>query len=204
MGVEGKVTAIHRPHGGVIDCGATQVFFHRSRVYLEGVHLSVTLDLEQVLTPGMKVMVDYGPNEKEDGPIFEDCPTANVALLVYTGQQPRVSDLRHKPFPLAEDENSKYLVAKIVKFDPPGPTGVESGIAEILKPTDLNTLAFTKNSFKSYVDIVEGHISPRWRYMNGFPEGDDAKGAVCARVHDIFPLREILVFHLGWFTLNRE
>ena len=23
--------------------------------------------------------------------------------------------------------------------------------------------------------------------MNGFPEGDDAKGAVCARVHDIFP-----------------
>ena len=152
-GVEGTVTAIHRPHGGVIDCGATQVFFHRSRVYLEGVHLSVTLDLEQVLTPGMKVMVDYGPNEKEDGPIFEDCPTANVALLVYTGQRPRVSDLRHKPFPLAEDENSKYLVAKIVKFDPPGPTGVESGIAEILKPTDLNTLAFTKNSFKRYVDV---------------------------------------------------
>jgi len=153
IGLEGTVTAIHRPHGGVIDCGATQVFFHRSRVYLEGVHLSVTLDLDQVLTPGMKVMVDYGPNEREDGPIFEECPTANVALLVYLGQRPKISDLRHKPFPLAEDENSKYLVAKIIKFDQPGPTGVESGIAEILKPTDLNTLAFTKNSFKRYVDV---------------------------------------------------
>ena len=30
---------------------------------------------------------------------------------------------------------------------------MESGIAEILKPTDLNTLAFTKNSFKRYVDV---------------------------------------------------
>ena len=26
-------------------------------------------------------------------------------------------------------------------------------MAEILKPTDLNTLAFTKNSFKRYVDV---------------------------------------------------
>ena len=44
-------------------------------------------------------------------------------------------------------------MAKIIEFDSPvGDNGVESGIAEILKPTDLNTLAFTKNSFKRYVD----------------------------------------------------
>ena len=97
--------------------------------------------------------VDYSPNEQAEGAVFEDCPTSCVALLLYTGPRPEVSLLRHQPFPLAEDEKNKYLVAKIVKFDPPGPTGVESGIAEILRPTDLNTLAFTKNSFKRYVDV---------------------------------------------------
>ena len=40
---------------------------------------------------------------------------------------------------------------------------------------------------KPVQDIVEGHIAPRWEYMNGFSEGEDTKGAVCARVHDIFP-----------------
>lgn len=97
--------------------------------------------------------MDHSPNDHTDGPVFEDCPAERVALLLYTGLRPDISSLRHQPFPLAQDENLKYLVAKIVKFDPPGPTGVESGIAEILRPTDLNTLAFTKNSFKRYVDV---------------------------------------------------
>ena len=101
----------------------------------------------------MKVTVDYSLNEQGDGSVFEECPCPHVALLVYVGTRPSVSQLRHQPFPLAEDENNKYLVAKIVKFDPPGPSGVESGIAEVLRPTEMNTLAFTKNSFKRYVDV---------------------------------------------------
>lgn len=110
-------------------------------------HLNITLP---TLT---QVTVDYGLNDQPDGPVFEDCPCTYVALLVYIGTRPTISQLRHQPFPLAEDENNKYLVAKIVKFDPPGPSGVESGIAEILRPTEMNTLAFTKNSFKRYVDV---------------------------------------------------
>jgi hypothetical protein len=163
LGAKGTITALHRPHGGIVTCGATQVFFHRSRVYLDGAHLSVTLDLGRVLALGMKVpdaaphlpqvTVDYSPNEQAEGPVFEDCPAPCLALLLYIGPRPCVSELRHQPFPLAEDENNKYLVAKIVKFDSPGPTGVESGIAEILRPTEMNTLAFTKNSFKRYVDV---------------------------------------------------
>ena len=98
-------------------------------------------------------MVEYSPNSSPGGQIFEDCPAPYVALLVYTGARPIVPEIRHKPFPLAVDSSNKYLVAKILKFDPPGPTGVESGVAEVLKPTDLNTLAFTKNSFKRYVDV---------------------------------------------------
>ena len=31
LGGEGFVTAIHRPHGGVVTCGEVTVFFHRSR-----------------------------------------------------------------------------------------------------------------------------------------------------------------------------
>lgn len=170
LGAEGTVTALHRPHGGIVTCGTKHVFFHRSRVYLNGVHLSVTLDLSKMLILGMKasffliifvlikplsiqVSVDYSPNEQSEGPVFEDCPAAHVALLLYVGPRPAVSHLRHQPFPLAEDEENKYLVAKIAKFDDPGPTGVESGIAEILRPTEMNTLAFTKSSFKRYVDV---------------------------------------------------
>ena len=85
--------------------------------------------------------------------LFDECSHKNIAMLVYTGDRPSLSDLRHKPFPLAEDEQNKYLVAKILTFDPPGDNGIESGVAEILKPTELNTLAFTKNSFKRYVDV---------------------------------------------------
>ena len=151
--VEGTITAIHRPHGGVIECEGVKVFFHRSRVYIEEEHLSITATLEEVLTLGTSVLVDYDCNEAAEGPIFEDSDHPNIALLVYVGARPKISTLRHKPFPLADDEQSKYLVAKIIQFDPPGPTGVESGIAEVLKPTDLNTLAFTKNSFKRYVDV---------------------------------------------------
>ena len=77
----------------------------------------------------------------------------NIALLVYVGTRPAVPHIRHTPFPLSQDETKRYLVAKIVRFDPAGPGGVESGVAEVLKPTDLNTLAFTKNSFKRYVDV---------------------------------------------------
>jgi len=157
QGAVGSIQAIHRPHGGVVEVKrgdvTTTVFFHRSRVYLDGVHLSVTEDLGKILLPGMVVRVDYSPNETEDGPFFEDCPSPNVAFLVYTGQRPQIPDIRYKTFPLTEDENNKYLVAQIISLDPPGPTGVESGIAKIIKPTDQNTLAFTKNSFKRYVDV---------------------------------------------------
>ena len=98
--------------------------------------------------------MDYSPNEGAEGPIFEDCPSANLALLVYIGARPTVPFIRHTTFPLAKDENRRYLVAKIVKFDQAGASGsVETGVAEILKPTDLNTLAFTKNSFKRYVEV---------------------------------------------------
>ena len=76
---------------------------------------SVAVVLETVLRPGMEVVVDYGPNTTDEGPVFEECSHASIALLLYTGPRPNISDLRHKPFPLAEDENSKYLVAKIVK-----------------------------------------------------------------------------------------
>jgi hypothetical protein len=99
------------------------------------------------------VIVEYSPNSSPGGQIFEDCPAPYIALLAYTGPRPTVPEIRHKPFPLAVDSSNKYLVAKIVKFDPPGPTGVESGIAEVLRPSDLNTLAFTKNSFKRYIEV---------------------------------------------------
>ena len=148
--VKGKIVNLHNPHGGVVDCGGDQVFFHRSRVYINQEHLSITVTLEDVLAPDMEVMVDYMTTEE---PLFEDISFNNVALLLYVGHRPQLSSLRHKPFPLAEDEQNKYLVAKIIAFDPPGPGGIESGVAEILKPTDLNTLAFTKNSFKRYVDV---------------------------------------------------
>ena len=100
-----------------------------------------------------QVTVDYSSNETPEGEIFEDCPAAKIALLVYLGERPEVPLIRHTPFPLAQDPSKRYLVAKIVKFDPPDPTGVQSGIAEIFKPTEQNTLAFTKNSFKRYVEV---------------------------------------------------
>jgi len=158
QGGVGTIVALHRPHGGLVELGkggtsSSTVFFHRSRVYLDGVHLSVTEDLGKILLPGMTVKVDYSPNETEDGPFFEDCPSPNVAFLVYTGHRPQIPDIRYKTFPLTEDENNKYLVAQIISLDAPGPTGVESGVARIIKPTDQNTLAFTKNSFKRYVDV---------------------------------------------------
>ena len=131
--VEGTITAIHRPHGGVIECDGVKIFFHRSRVYIDEEHLSITATLEEVLSLGMSVLVDYDSNDTADGPIFEDSCSEfpHIALLVYVGTRPKISNLRHKPFPLADDEQSKYLVAKIIQFDPPGPTGVESGIAEV-------------------------------------------------------------------------
>jgi len=156
-GVVGSIEYIHEPHGGIVDCGGTRVYFHRSRVFIQGVHLSVTVDLKSVLQLQMKVTVDYTPNEGDHGPIFENCPAPYLALLLYVGDYPSIPHIRHTPFPLSEDESARYLVAKIVQFDLPAQgqsSGqVESGIAEILKPTDLNTLAFTKNSFKRYVDV---------------------------------------------------
>ena len=150
--VKGKILALHNPHGGLVLCGQDQVFFHRSRVYINGNHLSITVTLEDILSLDMDVFVDYISPEE---PLFDDCLYTNIALLLYVGSRPNLSDLRHKPFPLSEDEQNKYLVAKIVAFDPPAPgsNGIESGVAEILKPTDLNTLAFSKNSFKRYVDV---------------------------------------------------
>lgn len=92
-----------------------------------------------------------------EGEIFENCPANSIALLLYLGDRPTVPLIRHTPFPLAQDMTKRYLVARIVKFDPPpSPSvsgGVESGVAEILRPTEQNTLAFTKNSFQRYVDV---------------------------------------------------
>ena len=149
--VPGTIVTINNPHGGVVACGEELVFFHRSRIYIHEEHLSITVTLEDVLSRDMEVTVDYSRTED---PLFEDCGGYNnVALLLYLGKRPKLSNLRHLPFPLSEDEQNRYLVAKIVAFDPPGPSGIESGVAEVLRPTDLNTLAFTKNSFKRYVDV---------------------------------------------------
>ena len=149
-GVSGRITALHNPHGGIVQCGDDEVFFHRSRVFINEVHLSITVTLETSLSLGMEVLVDYISPEEN---LFDECSHNKIALLLYTGKRPSLSKLRHAPFPLAEDDQNKYLVAKIITFDPPGPHGIESGVAEILKPTELNTLAFTKNSFKRYVDV---------------------------------------------------
>ena len=130
--VSAKILALHNPHGGLVECEDQEIFFHRSRVFINQQHLSITLALEELLSIDMEVMVDYIKTEES---LFDESSYKFVALLVYVGERPNLSELRHKPFPLAEDEQNKYLVAKIIEFDPAGNNGIESGFAEILKPT---------------------------------------------------------------------
>jgi hypothetical protein len=154
---KGQVIEVHRPDGGLIKVDNQMVYFHRSRVFLNGDHLSATLDLDQYVRQGQEVTVDF--IEKTDD-LFDDIEAAtHVALCVYTGSEPpQIPDVVIRDFSLdLKDTRPKYFIAKITKFDDPNPESgmVESGLAEIQMPTDQNTLAFEKKTYKKYLDLTK-------------------------------------------------
>ncbi len=160
-GRPGVVKELLRPTGGWVelDGSGEKVFFHRARVFFDdGAHFSVTLDLAQFLTPGTKVKVDCVKNEFCDAEgnkrvYFEDAqPEHLVALLVYMGEErPQVPKVIFEQAAAAIGSekkevleetlavDKKYYMARVIEFDPPGETGVEGGVAEIVAPTEQAT-----------------------------------------------------------------
>ena len=155
VGDRGVVKALYRPTGGLIELDGSkeQVFFHRSRVFLNGVALSPMGDLIDSLPVGTRVTVDYVDNaigDKESAQYFEDCPAKLVALLAYTGERPEVPEII---FEEAKNTTEKFFCVRIVEFDRPGETGVEGGTAEVVLPADYNHLV--KGWLKTRLDTTD-------------------------------------------------
>ena len=68
----------------------------------------------------------------------EDEGITSMALLVYTESRPDIPDfifnLKSHTHP-EKGPRRLYHLARVVKLDPPGPTGVESGVAELVAIT---------------------------------------------------------------------
>ncbi len=155
VGDSGVVKALYRPTGGLVelDSSKKQVFFHRSRVFLNGVPLSPMGDLIDSLPVGTKVTVDCIDNtidDKEGGQYFEDCQTSLVALLIYTGERPDVPEII---FEEAKNTTEKFVCIRITEFDEPGETGVEGGTAEVVLPGEYNHLV--KKWLKTRLDTTD-------------------------------------------------
>ncbi|XP_040571823.1 uncharacterized protein [Lepeophtheirus salmonis] len=74
-----------------------------------------------------------------------------VALVMYSkeGSTPNVPEIAFR-----KDPDEKYFIARIISFDEPiDETGVSSGIAEILRPTERNTNGYVKSTFKKMVNL---------------------------------------------------
>ncbi len=161
VGDEGVVQALHRPTGGVIELEGSgeKVFFHRGRVFVDGLPLSAAGDLMDALPVGTKVKVDYVENaiaDKEEGDVyFEDCPAKMVALLVYVGERPHIPELIFEEASKDRKEpNGKFYLARIVELDAPSAEGgaVEGGVAEIVQPAEYNI--HVKNWLKNRLDTT--------------------------------------------------
>jgi len=96
----------------------------------------ITSDLSQFVAVGAKLKVDYVDNALAEGKgeYFKDCPAPSVALLAYSVDHPRpeVPELPFKAESLLKEK--RLHVLRITKFDAPGDSGVEGGVAEIVDP----------------------------------------------------------------------
>ena len=108
--------------------------------------MSIRRNLLDVVKVGDCVSVDVITNripraatdDNEESVYFPDCGVNLVALAVY----PRSADFEFRPklpeviFDGALTSTKEVYIARIISFDDPGPTGVESGLAELIKPDD--------------------------------------------------------------------
>ena len=166
----GVVKEIHLPDGGIVETqSGKRVYFHRARVYLDTVHLPITSSLSEQITLGLEMNVEYVDTTETKDEFFEDCPEPLVALVAYTDERPEIPNVI---FEKPESPNALSYVAKIISFDPAGPTGVESGIAELLP-----VHPFVKATLKKHV-----HESPeiklvRFNRKNMFHAGSNMANA---------------------------
>lgn len=148
----GKVKEIHLPDGGIVETNSgKRVYFHRSRVFFDTAHLAVTAKLTDHLKIGMEVNVEYVDTAASKQELFEDCPEPLVALVTYTDERPEIPLVIFQKKDAKESKEQCY-VAKIISFDPAGPTGVEGGVAELL-PSHLFVKAAGKKNNRANPDV---------------------------------------------------
>ena len=162
----GVIESLHLPNGGIIRLedsssraarvSGGRVFFHRARAFLEsgGRQLSVRRNLLDVVKVGDAVSADVITNRipgtgtqagTKEAEYFPNCGANLVALAVY----PRSADFEFRPklpeviFDGALTSTKEVYIARIISFDDPGPTGVESGLAELIKPSDCPRKSLT-------------------------------------------------------------
>lgn len=148
----GFVEEIHLPAGGVITLtdnslleDQRHVYFHRSRLYMNGSKIQSSSSLDEALIPGDKVSVDVIPNYTRSSTGLPDVPYVAshshsaywVALSVRTNTTERgvsiAKSLRMENVDQTNTETNNICAGRIVHFHrPEPPTGpVTSGIAII-------------------------------------------------------------------------
>ena len=175
--VPGVIEALHLPDGGIIRLDDStraarvsggRVYFHRARAFLEsgGRSVSIRRNLLDVVKVGDAVSADVIANripraateDNEESVYFPNCGTNLVALAVY----PRSADFEFRPklpeviFDGALTSTKEVYIARILSFDDPGPTGVESGLAELIKPDACLTYTGKKGSGRSIASDPQG------------------------------------------------
>ncbi|CAB4054565.1 unnamed protein product [Lepeophtheirus salmonis] len=158
--VVGKILSLNSAQGGVIKTieKGLEVYFHRCRVYYskESLKLSAGAELKSVFKEGEEVRLDYIENKDKDGNSYMDTEQKYVALVMYSkeGSTPNVPEIAFR-----KDPDEKYFIARIISFDEPiDETGVSSGIAEILRPTERNTNGYVKSTFKKMVNLDSSSV----------------------------------------------
>ncbi len=128
----------HRPSGGVLFLGQEYVYFHRSRLLVDGAPVCYTDDLDEMIAVGDPVIVHVVDNVAQGRtPILDRCPTSRVALWAQKG----AADLafRRVPSKIAANAAAAFAEAikiKVVEFaEDPTDGSVSAGVGVVCHPS---------------------------------------------------------------------